>query len=128
MTKEEVIEKITECSDLNKSKKEIIKWIEQIPKPSNIKFVPTDIEKGDIYFSGQLLHHLVVFKIVDDGVICLMLTSESGIPTESRYVKGFFSSCIIKCNYNQLKTMKFSGIYGNKKHLTAVYNQLKAIL
>lgn len=127
MTKEEVILKVQEFANLP-NRKDIIKLIDSIPKPSNIKFTPNDIKKGDIYYSGQLGHHLVVYKVNKEDIVCLMITTNGKIPCNSRFVKTTFSLCIIGCTLDQMSSMNFSGVYGNNRHLNLVYKELKTLL
>lgn len=124
MTKETLISKLKEIPNLA-CRQDIIKMVTELPNPSNIKFIPKDIKKGDVYFCPGLAHHVVVVKMNKSKATCLIITSKGFIPCKSRFITGGFSDSLVGIELSKLSAFPFSGIYGNSRHINESYNIIK---
>lgn len=124
MTKADVLKEIDLMVNLP-NKKEIKRLIGLIPNPSPIKFLPTNIKQGDIYFAAGINHHVVMQKVRKDDVVALLLTSSGKIPCNSRFAQNGFSLTLNCYTKQEIGDMVFSGVYANNAHLNKVYKEIK---
>lgn len=124
MTKEFILDKLALTNF--PQKKEIEGFVRCLP--SQARFIPRTVKKGDIFWSPGIAHHIIIYKVNKNDCVCLFLTTKTlagSILTKSRSLEGNIAIALLNYSIEFIKTLSFSGIYDNNSHLNEVYKAIK---